>query len=335
MTDDIDGLRAVLRERAAGAHDPEALLAATHQGVRRHRRRQRTGTLIGAVGVTTCGLLAAVVLAHTSALAPRPATTGPAAASTPAQVPLAPPSLPFSISSVPTGYHPGSWFIEPTDLSLQYVDADQAQTITVQLRTADPSIGLVDAQRTTVHGAPAVLGSLAATDMADRQLSWQFSPGHWLSVAGHNPAVSDATLRLVADAVTAKPTTLTSTVIVPDLPAGWSLRSWQWSPQAGIGEFVSLCPTRSVTTALCVELHPGNGTAPTIATDVKPSTGPEADHLHTVLLHKAVYNGVTLLVTADGQTAERQIDPGHWIAVVGATADPTMVRLFAETATVG
>lgn len=317
---DLELLRAELRERESLAPDPGVVLTRAHAVLRRRRTVRRTGGLV-AVAAATAGVL----VAGTAVLqAGPPAPVPPAGQAThPALVSPAA-SLPFTIGHLPPGYVIDTWRLTPGDLVVELLDKQPNRVISIHLQAGDPAAAGGGEPR-TVNGVPAVLRLV----QSEQQLSWQLYPGNWVIVSGHKDFVAVDVLQALADSMTPVP-----------MPVGPSLR--EISPPPGLtvvfasggsptDQAVTFCPapTMNPDTPGCVNIVVHAGTMPSVVEMPVPGTKTMQDFPLMTLADSL------LRVTADGRTAVRQIDPGHWIEVTSPDVDSAILRTVASSGVFG
>lgn len=324
MTHDLDQLRAVLRDRAALAPSTDDLLPRTRQLVHRRQVRRRVGLVAGVVAITALALIGTETfgsLAHNRS-ADQPTR------------PLPPPTLPFSVGSVPAGYWLNSWYLGDAYNEVQYFTGQSPQVLTIQEQDFDPAttIQLTARTQTTVQGHPAV--SAVMTGDARQWLSWEAGPGTWIVITEPQPQLSPAGLAAVADSVSLTPTALPVPVHITNVPADLEVDYWHGVRQPNTDDVdVVLCPagrTPSDSTGTgngCVQVHEGTGAAPKNPFQANlPTVSVNSDPV-TVTPHNL------LPVTSDnGREVTRQVDSTRWVAATSVSAAPALILRLVEAA---
>jgi hypothetical protein len=321
MTTDLDKLRAVLRERAALAPSVDDLLPRTRRLVHRRQVRRRVGLVAGVVATTVLALIGTEMfggLAHNRS-AEQPAR------------PLPPPTLPFSVGSVPAGYWLNSWYLGNAYSEVQYFTGQSPQVLTIQEQDFDPAttIQLTARTRTTVHGRPAV--SAVVQSDARQWLSWEAGPGNWIVVT--EPQLATASLAAVADSISLTPTTLPVPLRITSVPADLEVNYWHGVRQPTTDDVdvllcpVDLPPVGAASPNGCVQVHEGTGAAP---------RNPFQSSLPTVSVNSdpVTMSPRNLLpVTSDnGRVVTRQVDSTRWAAATSVSASPALILRLVEAA---
>ncbi len=248
--------------------------------------------------------------------------------------PLPPPTLPFSVVSVPTGYSLNSWYVTADVGSVQYYTGHDSQYFAISVQNSDPTDGFDTRTPTTVDGHPALL--TVQRDDQTRQLSWQAGTGKWFSVA--EPNVGNMNLYTLADSIRPTPTTLPTTLRIAGLPGNLQVNVWLGYrlPTAQNTE-VTLCPPGELFTGIetpppgCVVVHLGTGAAPARPfQSLSLLTSTDSRPVAMTLRNRMP------VISDNGQVVTRQVDSTHWVAVHSVSASPSLSTLqLAITATVG
>jgi hypothetical protein len=311
MTSDLDQLRAVLRDRAALAPAPNDLLPRAHRLVRRRQVRRRVGLATGVVVVTALALVGASMfgnLAHNRS-AHQPGR------------PLPPPTLPFSVGSVPAGYRLDFWDISDGRIRLDYTSGNGM--IYVAQQNLDPVAGFPAATHTptTVQGHPAML-SVQHQGTPTSTLSWRVGPDTWFAVTEQS---ADVNLSAIAASVRSTPTLGQVPLHIANLPDNLVASIWfgvQHQPTQETS--VTLCPphTSPPDRGRCVEVNMVTGTVPS-----DPVLGTNNATAATALRNRLP------VIAKHGEVVTRQIDSTHWVTAKSDMASPALVLQLAIAAT--
>jgi len=172
------------------------------------------------------------------------------------------PTLPPVLDPIPDGMTEPGYTAEPGWLAAAYHKAGQRQTsITVSVRQSRPD---TDGGRdTTYAGKPAVVRTVdqAEPEYHSVSLTWEWSPGRWISLTGHDDLADEQTVRALADTLvdTDEPLSLDITVA----PAGWELYAFKDAGPDGDGAVTSLHdprnPDRTIHVNTMLEMWPDYG----------------------------------------------------------------------------
>jgi hypothetical protein len=244
--------------------------------------------------------------------------------------PLPPPTLPFSVASVPAGYSLSGWYISDDIAAVQYYTSP-TRFFVIAVQNIDPTAGFDTNTPTTVAGHPALF-SVQRFDQT-RLLSWQTGTGKWFVVT--EPKLADANLYAVAESIRPTPTNLPTTLRIAGLPGDLQVDNWQgtYQPTAQDTEITMCPPGQSFTGAVaplpgCVVVHLGTGAAP-----AKPFQSPSAlTSTDSTPVAMTLRNRLPV-VSDNGQVVTRQVDSTHWVAVHSVSESPSLVTLQLAIAT--
>jgi hypothetical protein len=293
-------------------------LAPSVDDLPRTPRRWVRRVVTGVIAVTVLALVGVGVFGHLLPRAVQPAR------------PLTPPTLPFSVASVPTGYSLGAWFVSDDVAGVQYYTS-AAQFFVIAVQNSDPTAGFDTQTPTTVDGHPALF-SVQRFDQT-RLLSWQIGNGKWFEVT--EPKLADANLYALADSIRPTPTRLPTTLRIAGLPDNLKVNTWQGTHLATAQDTeVTLCPPGQSFTGAdtpppgCVVVHLGTGAAP-----AKPFESPSV-----LISTDSTPVAMTLrnrlpVISDNGQVVTRQVDSTHWVAVHSVSTSPSLVTLQLAIAT--
>lgn len=310
MMDDLDELRAVLRERADLAPNPDNLIPVTRKLARCRQMRRRGLGLGGAMVLTALALVSTALLGGTRPAPPTPPM--------PAGGPLVTPMFPFSVGTLPemlrleqTGW--ASTGGDPTTRAFSSYSMDFGGSIgpitnrvTIQWLYHEPlvKLGPDDSQHpATWHG---VTGSTAwRQDQAGQHWDaiWPVGAHAWIQVTTTSVGPGWLGLPGVADIVNAVTTTASTpltTLQIPHLPAGYTVFSWRQTLLPGrvgpVQDDIELCPRpiKSTRAQACFEVlaAPGDFAYARTSSGRAVTRGRQVDATHWVGVYPAQVPGI-------------------------------------------
>jgi len=213
--------------------------AATRRPVRLRRR---------AVIITAAAAAAAVVagIVATSGTDTPPSADGPPPPTTLVRFDM--PTLPPALTPIPDGMAEPGFTAEPGWLAAVYTKAgtrpgEDPSKISVTVRQSRPDAE--DGRETTYDGKPAIINTVDQEEPAyhSLRLTWEWSPGRWVSVSGQGDFADEQTVRSLAGTLVDTDQRLSLDITVA--PAGWELYAFKGAGPDGDGAVTSLYDPRS------------------------------------------------------------------------------------------
>lgn len=328
---DNDDLKQALGTLERFAPAENEVLTGMRHGIARRRKRRQVASVVGVAGaaaVVALGVVYATQGRTNDGTGFAGAAAPPPTASTQPAQPVPSPVLPFSVGWIPDGYRLGSWEAGSTDGSTQYVGAKDFQTIVVWISAQPRETRASDSNEpTTIAGRSGVIRRLAE-DTKETQLIWQLADGRWAMVGGRAPTVSLATLRQVAESVSATPTPMPAPFSLAAMPDGYRNVSWLGGGDVVPGS-LTLCrsdvePRSGSQPADCVSVSILNGSAPAV-TYAKDATKPKGQ-VEVPIDQPGTVDGVMSRATADGTLVVAQLDANHWVQAHSLKAGADLLR---------
>lgn len=245
---------------AAARADLLTEIAATTP-TRRPVRLPRRAAII-AVAAAAAAVVAGVVVSGGADSPAPPSPTG----EPPVLVEFHMPTLPPKLDPIPDGLAEPGYTAEPGWLAAVYQEAgwrpgESKSDVYVTARAHRPP--REDAQDTTYDGKPALLGEVDQAEPRFRRVSltWERTPGQWITLSGTGDFADERTVRALADTLVDTDERLSLDIGVA--PAGWELYAFKGAAPDGDGAVTSLRdprnPDRTIQVSTQLGLVPNYG----------------------------------------------------------------------------
>lgn len=222
--------------------------------------------------IIAAAVAAAAVVTGVIATSGTDAPSGPpsAAGKPPVLVQFHMPTLPPELTPIPDGLTEPGFTAEPGWFAAVYHDADtrpgqEMSKVSVTVHSSQPSTNGLAHEDTTYAGKPAVLGTVDQDDPEVHlvSLTWERSPGQWLTLTGGGRFADEQTVRSLADTLVDTDKQLSLDISVA--PAGWELYAFKDAAPDGDGAVTSLRdpqnPDRTIHVSTMLGLVPDYGRA--------------------------------------------------------------------------
>jgi hypothetical protein len=271
-----------------------------------HFRRR----VVIAAAAVAAAVVVGIVATDTSAPNPPPPTGG-----SPVLVRFDMPALPPELNPIPEGVTEPGFTAEPGWIAAVYGDADGPRSadksdIYVMAHQHRPDIH--DGRDTTYAGKPAVVEQVdqEEPDYHSVALTWERSPGQWITLTGMGDFADEQAVRSLADTLVDTHERLSLDISVA--PAGWELYAFKDAGPDGDGGVTSLRDPRNhdrtihVSTRLGLEPDYGRavegGPLPTVPVSVNGQRGE--------LVHLADDRWMLQALLPDGRAFQLQVPAG-------------------------
>ena len=225
------------------------------------------------------------------------------------------PALPPELNPIPDGVTEPGFTAEPGWLAAVYSDADQRpgeepNDIYVKTYQSRPRTG--DGRDTTYAGKPAVIGRFDQEEPEFHSLSltWERSPGQWISLTGMGDFADEQAVRSLADTLVDTDERLSLDISVA--PAGWELYAFKGAGPDGDGAVTSLrdprAPDRTIHVSTMLGLVPDYGEA--VEGGPLPAVPVSVDGRQGELVHLADDRWMLQAPLPDGRAFQLQVPAG-------------------------
>ncbi|GAB3432813.1 hypothetical protein [Actinophytocola sediminis] len=228
------------------------------------RLRLRRRAAIIATAAAVAAIAAGVVMTGTGDTG---APTPPAAGGPPVLVRFDMPALPPELRPVPDGVSEPGFTAEPGWIAAVYHadDGPVADPSDISVKTLQHKPNIEQGQDTTYAGKPAVVERFdqEEPEFHSVSLSWERSPGQWITLTGMGDFADEQTVRALADTLVDSDDRLSLDISVA--PAGWELYAFKGAGPDGDGAVTSLrdprAPDRELHVSTMLGLVPNYGEA--------------------------------------------------------------------------
>lgn len=246
----------------------------------RLRRRAAIVVAAAAAAAVVAGIVA------TSGFDTPPTAEDPLPPSVPTLVRFEMPTLPPKLDPIPDGMAEPGFTAEPGWLAAVYDKAGRrpgSDQTSIGVRVQQSRPDTEDGRDTTYAGKPAVIRTVdqAEPEYHSVSLTWEWSPGRWITLGGTGDYADEQAVRSLADTLVDTDEQLSLDITVA--PAGWELYAFKDAGPDGAGAVTSLSdprfPDRTIHVSTMLELWPNygqyveGGPLPTIPVSVNGRAG--------------------------------------------------------------
>lgn len=216
-------------------------------------RLGRRAVVVGAVAAAAA-VVAGVIATSGPDTPPRAIEEHPPPTA-PALVRFDMPALPPELDPIPDGVGEPGFTAEPGWIAAVYQGTDESNDIYVKTYRSRPDGA--DGRETTYAGKPAVIDRFDQEDPEYHSVSltWERSPGQWISLTGIGDFADEQTVRSLADTLVDTDERLGLDISVA--PAGWELYAFKDAAPDGSGAVTSLRDPRDPDRAIHVSTMRG------------------------------------------------------------------------------